>query len=102
MKARLNSIALIAASLIGSAAMLFAATDVSSKEQLGAAQKKWPENGKEIAASLSAANPNWPKQTLESMLEEDLVLTTGLSGRQAEEGFGTTTSSPTIWITSTC
>lgn len=53
------------------------AAKADSKEQLVAAQKKWSENGKEIAAFLSAANPNWPKQTLESMLEEHLVLTTG-------------------------
>ncbi len=46
-------------------------------KQLGVAQTKWSENGKEIAAFLSEANPNWPKQALESMLEEHLVLTTG-------------------------
>ena len=53
------------------------AAKAGNKEQLDAAQKKWSANGKEIAAFLSAANPNWPKQTLESMLEEHLVLTTG-------------------------
>ncbi len=52
------------------------AAKAGNKEQLGSAQKKWSANGKEIAAFLSAANPNWPKQTLESMLEEHLVLTT--------------------------
>ena len=58
------------------------AAKTGNKEQLDAAQKKWSANGKEIAAFLSAANPNWPKQTLESMLEEHLVLTTGeVAGR---------------------
>ncbi|MBG0802665.1 acetylglutamate kinase [Methylocystis sp. H4A] len=49
----------------------------SNSKQLDAAQKKWSANGKDIAAFLSSANPNWPKQTLENMLETHLVLTTG-------------------------
>ncbi|HEY8126117.1 MAG TPA: acetylglutamate kinase [Methylocystis sp.] len=49
----------------------------SNNKQLDAAQKKWSANGKDIAAFLSSANPNWPKQTLENMLETHLVLTTG-------------------------
>jgi hypothetical protein len=47
------------------------------KTKLAAAQKKWSDNGKEIAALLSGANPNWPKATLEQMLQKHLDLTTG-------------------------
>lgn len=45
--------------------------------QLAAAQAKWSANGKEIAAFLSGANPNWPKATLEAMLQKHLDLTSG-------------------------
>lgn len=44
---------------------------------LDAAQKKWTGNGQEIAAFLSGANPNWPKATLETMLQKHLDLTSG-------------------------
>jgi len=47
------------------------------KAQLAAAQEKWTANGKEIAAFLSGANPNWPKATLEEMLQKHLDLTSG-------------------------
>jgi hypothetical protein len=53
------------------------AAKASNSEQLDVAQKKWSANGKDIAAFLSSANPNWPKQTLESMLQKHLDLTTG-------------------------
>jgi|ERR1043166_860806 hypothetical protein len=44
---------------------------------LTAAQQKWSVNGKDIAAFLSSANPNWPKKNLEDMLQKHLDLTTG-------------------------
>lgn len=47
------------------------------KTQLAAAQEKWTANGKEIAAFLSGANPNWSKATLEEMLQKHLDLTSG-------------------------
>ena len=53
------------------------AAKAGNNEQLDAAQKKWSANGKEIAAFLSGANPNWSKPTLESMLQKHLDLTTG-------------------------
>ncbi len=53
------------------------AAKAGNNEQLGVAQKKWSANGKDIAAFLSGANPNWPKQTLENMLQKHLDLTTG-------------------------
>jgi len=48
-----------------------------NNEQLAAAQQKWNANGKDIAAFLSGANPNWSKSELESMLQKHLDLTTG-------------------------
>jgi phage terminase Nu1 subunit (DNA packaging protein) len=48
-----------------------------NKKQLDAAQGKWSANGKEIAAFLSGASPNWPKADLEAMLQKHLDLTSG-------------------------
>jgi hypothetical protein len=48
-----------------------------NKAQLDAAQKKWSANGKDIAAFLSSANPNWAQKDLEAMLQKHLDLTTG-------------------------
>jgi hypothetical protein len=47
------------------------------KTQLADAQKKWSANGREIAAFLSGANPNWPATKLEEMLQTHLDLTSG-------------------------
>ncbi len=52
------------------------------KDQLNAAQEKWSANGRDIAAFLSGANPNWPLKDLEKMLQKHLDLTTGeVAGR---------------------
>lgn len=49
---------------------------------LKSAQDKWSANGKDIAAFLAKANPNWDKATLEAMLQKHLDLTTGeVAGR---------------------
>ena len=53
------------------------AAKADNKNQLDAAQKKWSANGKDIAAFLSGANPNWKKSELEEMLQKHLDLTTG-------------------------
>ena len=53
------------------------AAKAGDKEPLDAAQAKWSANGKAIASFLSGANPNWPKPSLESMLQKHLDLTTG-------------------------
>jgi hypothetical protein len=53
------------------------AAKAGDNEQLSAAQRKWSGNGKDIAAFLSRANPNWPQKDLESMLQKHLDLTTG-------------------------
>jgi hypothetical protein len=47
------------------------------KAKLADAQKRWSANGKDIAAFLSGANPNWSKGSLEAMLQKHLDLTTG-------------------------
>lgn len=53
------------------------AAKAGDQMKLADAQKKWTANGKDIAAFLSGANPNWPKRTLEEMLQKHLDLTTG-------------------------
>jgi hypothetical protein len=46
------------------------------KENLASSQKKWSENGVQIADFLSNANPNWYRSELRGMLEQHLALTT--------------------------
>lgn len=53
------------------------AAKAGDKMELAGAQKKWTANGKEIAAFLSGANPNWSRTSLEEMLKKHLELTTG-------------------------
>jgi hypothetical protein len=53
------------------------AAKANDKQKLGDAQKKWSANGKDIAAFLSGANPNWPRKDLEAMLQKHLDLTSG-------------------------
>ena len=53
------------------------AAKANDKQKLGDAQKKWSANGKDIAAFLSGANPNWAKKDLEAMLQKHLDLTSG-------------------------
>jgi hypothetical protein len=53
------------------------AAKASDQAALTASQVRWSANGRDIAAFLSGANPNWPKATLETMLQRHLDLTTG-------------------------
>jgi hypothetical protein len=53
------------------------AAKAGDEQQIADAQAKWSANGKDIAAFLSEANPNWPKADLEEMLQVHLDLTTG-------------------------
>jgi hypothetical protein len=59
------------------AAEIVAAAKAGNNDKVAAGQKKWTANGKDIAAFLSGANPHWPKQDLEHMLQTHLDLTTG-------------------------
>lgn len=59
------------------AADVVKAAKTGDKNQIAKQQQRWSANGKDIAAFLSAANPNWPKQDLEDMLQKHLDLTTG-------------------------
>jgi hypothetical protein len=59
------------------AADVVKAAKSGDKEMLDRQQKRWTANGKEIAAFLSTANPNWSKKELEGMLQKHLDLTTG-------------------------
>ena len=61
---------LIATEVVGAA-------KAGDKQKLGNAQKKWSANGNDIAAFLSGANPNWPRNDLDAMLQKHLELTTG-------------------------
>ena len=58
------------------AAEVVTAAKAGNGAGLTAGQAKWTANGKEIAAFLSGANPNWPQQDLEAMLQKHLDLTT--------------------------
>jgi len=53
------------------------AAKAGDNDELTAAQSKWSTNGRDIAAFLSGANPNWPIEDLENMLQVHLDLTTG-------------------------
>jgi hypothetical protein len=58
------------------AAEVVTAAKAGNPDSLAASQAKWTANGKDIAAFLSGANPNWPQPELESMLQKHLDLTT--------------------------
>ncbi|MBI5101078.1 MAG: glycosyltransferase [Nitrospirae bacterium] len=53
------------------------AAKMGNNDELAKANKKWNANADDIAAFLSGANPNWPKQDLTNMLYKHLALTTG-------------------------
>lgn len=55
---------------------VIAAAKAGDAAQYAAAQAEWSDNGKAIAAFLSAANPNWSQTELEAMLQMHLDLTT--------------------------
>ena len=55
---------------------LVAAAKAGDKAKQDDADRRWHANAADIAAFLSGANPNWPRQTLLDMLNQHLALTT--------------------------
>ena len=53
-----------------------AAAKASDNTKLTDADRRWHANSAEIATFLSGANPIWPRETLRTMLDEHLRLTT--------------------------
>ena len=72
-----NKLALLLRDHIGIAREVIAAAKSGDKGKLDAAQAKWTANGKDLAAFLAGANPNWPQADLEAMLQKHLDLTSG-------------------------
>jgi len=58
------------------AADVVKAAKAGNASALDAANKKWSANADEIAAFLSAANPNWKREALADMLHKHLEYTT--------------------------
>lgn len=52
------------------------AAKADSRAKLDDGQKRWVQNGKDIASMLAKANPNWHESELASMLHKHLQLTT--------------------------
>lgn len=61
---------------IGIAVDLVAAAKANDNARLSDADTRWKRNAAEIAAFLSQANPHWPRETLNTMPNEHLRLTT--------------------------
>ena len=72
-----DKLALLLRDHITIATEVVTAAKSGNKGKLDAAQAKWTGNGKDIAAFLAAANPNWPQADLEAMLQKHLDLTSG-------------------------
>lgn len=58
------------------AADIVKAAKAGDEDGVAKGQKRWTGNADDIAAFLSAANPNWPMQKLKDMLYVHLALTT--------------------------
>ena len=54
---------------------LIAAAKADDKAKVAAADRRWQQNGDQIADFLSSANPNWPRATLAEMMRMHLSTT---------------------------
>ena len=54
---------------------LVAAAKAGEQDKVKEIYEKWQANAKEIATFLSGANPNWPQDVIERMLNSHLTLT---------------------------
>ncbi|MCL5260738.1 MAG: glycosyltransferase [Gammaproteobacteria bacterium] len=70
------------------AADIVKAAKKSDSKSLTESQKKWHENATEIVVFLSGANPNWSKETLESMLFKHLDLTSAEVAARLRKDWG--------------
>jgi len=73
---------------ISIAGELVAAAKAGDNATVTNADLRWHQNAADIAAFLSGANPNWPRETLLTMLNRHLALTTQEATAQIQNRFG--------------
>ena len=77
---------------ISIAGELVAAAKAGDNAKVTNADLRWHQNAADIAGFLSGANPNWPRETLLTMLNRHLALTTQEATAQIQNRFGDSTA----------